>query len=666
MNTSRARALFKREITDVLRDKKTLVMMVVIPMILYPILIVIMTLMISTLTDTTRKEYCIAFVDIPEMDVSRIKQIIVDENPDTSFVFKNLDAFTAAYELNEQRVHSFVTTETDNVFIVNYLSARNDSVNVQFMLMRAMEFYLKEKQLEKIAELGLDKNEILRPISFSREDLSTVEESVGSIIGGLIPALMILSILMGVIFPAIDVTAGEKERGTLETLITLPITNFEMIVSKFLAVALVACVSALLNVLSIGVAIGFMGSMILSELGMQDFNLVTFVPAILVTIVVMLFFSLFVTAVCLFVCLFAKSFKEANNYSGPIMMVFVLIAYMGMLPDLELSLTTAGIPIINITLMIKQLFSTDYNYTLFGIVLISNVVYSFLMMWLLAKVYKSEVILFGEGFSGVKIFSKRCEIKAGEIPGFGDVIMLLSIVFLLQFYVGSLAQVKLGFGGLVVTQAIFLIIPLLYSWYLKNDRQKLFAVKIPKFRHLLGALIAWAGIFLIGILLAYLLAPLMPDSLHAVYKSFAPFMNENIIFLWLVIALMPAVGEELMFRGFIFGTLKDKMNLWYAMIITSVIFGIFHMSLIKFFTTFMLGFIIVLAVQASGSIFIGMLIHLVNNSFAIFVMKYPDEFGKIPFFSNEVFSAAELAAIAVVGILLLGAGFIVIGKGEEK
>ncbi len=658
MNTTRVKALLKREITDVLRDKKTLIMMVVVPIFLYPLLIIVMSLIMSAMTGTSgEKVYKIAFVDAPAESVRAIEDIMVRENEETKFRFSlSKDREEAVSRLNEQEIHAFVIVTDEKLYQINYLSAKNDSSLVTGMVREAMEIYLEDLRAEQVEAKGLDKDEILQPITFEREDLSTSEETMGSIMGGVIPVLMIISIVMGAIYPAIDVTAGEKERGTLETLITLPVTSFEMIMSKFLAVAMVACVSALLNIISMGFALGFMGSMMSEEMGIADLQITSFLPAVLVTVVVMLFFALFVTAICLFVCLFAKSFKEANNYATPVMLVFMLTGYMAMLPNLELTLMTAGIPIVNTALMVKQLFQLHYDYALFGVVLVSNAAYSFLMMWLLGKVYNSEAVLFGEGFSGVKLFTRRSEMKKGQMPGLGDVVLLICCIFLVIFYLGSIAQMKLGFGGVVVNQAIILAVPIGYAWYLKSDWKRLFSIKVPKVRQMIGAVILWGGAYCIMAALVPALTAIMPESTKAVSETFQPFAEQPLAVLWLVIALMPAIGEELLFRGFIFGTLREKVKPLMVILITSAAFALFHMSLIKFFTTFILGLALVLAVQTSGSIFTGMLIHLVNNTLSVIIIKYPLLFEEAPILGSGNMHPLQNVVLAAAGLIIAALG----------
>ena len=313
MNTNRMFALFKREMKDIFRDKKTLIMMVVVPILLYPLLIVGMTMLISAINTTQlEKTYQVAYVGIEDTVVEEIQSILDDKTLIDYDVNPVLDSENVEADLESEKIHAYVTKEVkDNqeLYYIHYLSASDDSNLVSDTLMDALSLYREDIRKERVVERGLNENEILYPITYELEDESSTEESVGNYLGTLIPMIVITSICLGAIYPAIDVTAGEKERGTLETLLTLPVTNFEMIMSKFFAVSVIATVSAVLNICSMGGAIIFLIQIMGGSSGLEV-NISTFVPAILFLVLVVVFFALFVTAVCMCTCIFAKSFKK--------------------------------------------------------------------------------------------------------------------------------------------------------------------------------------------------------------------------------------------------------------------------------------------------------------------------------------------------------------------
>ena len=669
MNMRRMRALFKRELTDILRDKKTLVMMIVVPIILYPLLIVGMTLLMSSvMSSQEEKTYQVAFENDAALE-ERIGTILKEEQEGIGYRVEVVQADDCEGALEAEEIDTFVRVEEDGSISLCYLSAKDRSSTAVSALGDAFEIYREDLREENIEKAGLDAEFLLNPITFQREDFSTTEESIGNLIGSMMPFLIVTVILLGAIYPAIDVTAGEKERGTLETLLTLPVTNFEMIMSKFLAVACIACVSAVLNVFSMGGAMAFLVSSSLSAAANVNLQIryETFIPGILFTLVVMMFFALLVTAVCMCTCVFAKNFKEANNYVTPVMLIFMFGSYAAMIPDLELTAQTAAIPIVNVALMVESLFQFNYNYGLFAIVLFSNVAYSLLAIMVLGKIYNSEAVLFSEGLSSVKLFSKRSEMKEKQMPGFGDIVLLLCIVLLLILYVGSYAQLRWGFGGVAIQQMIILLCPLVYAWYMKADRKKLFSVQKIKPAQLIGSVMIGIAAFLGALVAGALLVPFFPESAEGLTQLDDMLVSQPVYLLVLVVALMPAVGEELLFRGFVMGTLKYKCKPALTILVTTLIFAAYHMSLIKMFTIGIVGLGLTLVTYKTGSIAASMCVHFLNNLLSVLIAKYPAAMQKaFPVLFQESLDLSDLLLLGAVILVCAALGWRLIGGGRKE
>lgn len=669
MNTARMMALFKREMKDILRDRKTLVMMVVVPLLLYPLIIVGMTLIMSAVSaDQLDTTYQISLYDFSEEETQALAAII-DDKSKIDYNMDFVECGNPETDLVDEKIHAYILKEESNgqtAYSVHYLSASDDSSTAAHALMDAFEYYREDIRLERVEESGLSEKDLLYPISYELKDASSNEESVGNYLGTMIPMLVITSICLGAIYPAIDVTAGEKERGTLETLLTLPVTNFEMIMSKFMAVAILASVSAVLNILSMGAAFIFMFKMmgVSSEF---ELELATFVPAIAFLLLVVIFFAFFVTAVCMCTCIFAKSFKEANNYITPVLFVFMFGGYAAIIPDLELNATTAALPVINMSMMMKSLFSFEYNYPLYGIVLVSNVVYSILVIMALAKIYNSESVLFSEGFTSLKIFAKRSEMKKGQLAGVGDAIFLLCIVLIMMFYVGTFATMKWGIYGVGVQQLMILLIPILYAIYLKCDLKKMFALRMPKVKHVIGGIVLWVGVFGLNIIMSYGLSFIFTDSAQNVQETFSAIYDSPFAIVLFITAVAPAIAEELLFRGFTYTTIRQKCKPYVTMLIVSAIFGLYHLSLIKFFTTALLGFALAYLKEKSDSIFPGMLFHFLNNALAAVASIYPEKVEKVcPILMQESLNMTDIVMIVLVAIVLIAIACVLLRKGEQK
>lgn len=667
--------LFQKEILDIIRDKKTLIMMILVPVLLYPLLMIGMTVVISTISSSQiEKEYVVAFCNLSEeaaQELSEVAQYHPEEiEYQLSFVKKTENCEEL---LNEKEIDAFLEAVTDTesgtpAYRISYLSALTDSSAAASAMSRVLDLYEEKLRLEAMKEYQLDET-VMYPITYEKNDMSSMQESLSVNMGGSLGFLVVITIFMGAIYPTIDVTAGEKERGTLETLLTLPVTNFQLIISKFLAVALIASVTAVLSIVSLGGSVAFMLSQfadMMSESGIQ-FQLSGLVPAIGILLALMLTLALFTTAICMAVCLFAKSFKEANNYITPVMLIMMFASFPAMLPTLELTQTTALVPVLNVVLTVKQLFSMQFEFALYGIVFLSNLVYSLLIIWMLARMYNSETVLFADGFTGFQLFQKRSEMKSGSLPGVGDSFLLLCVVLLLMLYAGTAATIKFGFGGVAIQQLIILICPLLFAWYMKADFKKTFAIHPCSLKSILGSLLLWAGAYPLLLLFSALLSSIMPSSaLNAEAMMQSIMLKQPVWILLLVMALLPAVGEELLFRGFFYSSIKEKCRPLIAMLIVSGVFGLYHMSLIKFFTTALLGLLLVWVVHRTGSIFCCTLIHFLNNAVAVIIEKYPEKMVKaIPMLGQETLTVANVLMLFGIGAVGLTAGFFLLRNHKK-
>lgn len=666
--------LFQKEILDIIRDKKTLIMMILVPVLLYPLIMIGVTLVISAMNaGQAEKEYVVAFCNISEETMQEMNEVMEAHSEDMEYKLSFVaDSENCEEKLNDKEIDAYLKEELPSKegvsdFRIYYLSAVTDSANAASAMSQVLGLYQEALRLEALTEYDMEES-VLYPVTYEKNDLSTMEESLSVNMGGALGLLIVMTIFMGAIYPTIDVTAGEKERGTLETLLTLPVTNFQLIISKFLAVALVASVTAVLSILSLGGSVGFMifqFASIFEESGFH-FPLENLLPALGILLLLMLTLALFTTAICMSVCLFAKSFKEANNYITPVMLVMVFGAYPAMLPNLELTQTTALIPVLNVVLTIKQLFGMQFHFALYGMVFFSNLAYSLLIIWVLAKMYNSENVLFSDGFTSFQLFRKRSEIKAGGIPSAGDAFLLLCVELLLILYAGTAATLKLGFGGIAVQQAIILICPLLFAWYMKADFRKTFSLNRFSVKSALGSIFIWLGAYPALLLISALLSYWMPASAQNVDITFRFVTQEPVWLLLLVIALMPAVGEELLFRGFFYSAVKKKCRPVLAMLLVSAVFGLYHMSLIKFFTTFLLGMVLIFTVYKTGSIFCSMLIHFLNNALSVVVMKYPKPVEKaLPILFKESLSVTDVFILLAVSAAGFTIGYFLLRKKKK-
>ena len=650
-------ALYKKEILDILRDKKTVIVMILIPLILYPLLM--FGSMAAAAMIVSNQEEATYRVALEVEDVAPILEEMKQQEKELGYKFETVEVDNWEEALDKDEIDIAVTEKKRGEqlqYEIQYLASSTASNTAADHMEEVLEAYGDSLREQKVRDAGLDVEGVLYPVTTEQINRSSSQESVGSIIGSLLPFLMITSILMGAVYPAIDTTAGEKERGTLETLLTLPVTNFQLIFSKFLAVSTMASVSALLNFLSVGIYGYFMLQSLPGEsFGNLSVDLVQFVPAILLMLLCVLVFAMLMSALCLCICIFAKSFKEAQNYTTPLLLAVMLVGYIGFLPNVSLNQVYAVVPVANIVLLVKKIFLFQYDFHLLFLVLFSNIAYSIFAILFLSKVYNSESILFEEGGS-VHLFESRKNIKKGQIPGIGDAFLLMAISLLILFFVSGVAINKLGFGGLAVEQGLFLVSTLGFAWYMKVDGKCLFSLRLPGIRAFFGSIVLFLGTYGVMHILQNALQSVFHESASGVEQMSELFGNPPFWQMVLLVAVLPAICEELLFRGFLFGTMREHWRVGTAILTSGILFGVFHMSFVKAIVISLMGIAFAYIVHCTKSIFYTMFLHFCNNLFSVICLSYPEQIAeKIPALAGETLSPQLIVVflgVAVIGIPL--------------
>ena len=592
MNTKIIRTLLKKEMLDVFRDKKTVIMMLVVPVLLYPIVFIgalqVMAFINSSMKD---QEYRIAvetddkgaFLDWmmqsgeqdPEEGEATYRITAVDAAAagigegvwETALEAEEIDAYVSVYDSGGRMQYD-----------VYYLSSVTNSSYAADLVMDILDEFREDLTRQRIAEEGLEAEEILEPILYERKNTASSEQSLGSIIGSVLPLMLVISLLMGTMYPAIDTTAGERERGTLETLLTLPIMNRDLIMAKFLTVAVIGMVSALLNILSMGGIAVYMYKIMDLQTQMEDIDLMRFIPAILVCILAVFAFSLFVSAVTMCATSFAKSYKEANNYITPLMLVMMFTGYIGFIPNLELTQGIAMIPVANICLLIRNMMVFRIDYAMTAVVLLSNVAYAVLAILFLSRIYDSESVLFSDGKGGLQLFERRENLTKGGVPTVSDAMFVMAVTLLLLMYAGSILQLRYGLAGLFMTQMLLLAAPLCLVIYTRRDIRETYGFAGAKLQAYLGSAILGVGLFLVNLVIAAGMLRLFPNSAENIETAFSTVMGDNMAAALFVIALTPAVCEEMLFRGVVFHAIKARHHAAAACTVTAVLFSFMFQS----------------------------------------------------------------------------------------
>ena len=222
--------------------------------------------------------------------------------------------------------------------------------------------------------------------------------------------------------------------------------------------------------------------------------------------------------------------------------------------------------------------------------------------------------------------------------------------------------------GLLFTQLLIIGVPVLATWYTKKDYLQTFSLKLPRITGVIGAVFLEVGVFAAMAVLSVALAYIWPQDVQSVNESFM-IMLEGVGFVpaLLVIALAPAICEEALFRGYLLAAVKKKCKPFTAILLVGALFGIYHLSLVKFFTTGLLGVALCYAAYKSGSIFLSCLMHFINNAISVVVIYYGPEVEEVaPILFQETLGVSDTLLMLSVALICSILGMALIKHSSKK
>lgn len=657
MRWRKIKDIFKKEILDTLRDRRTIMMMIVIPVLLYPGLMILLNELAATQqAKLEQKTVKIAVVNVPE-DSRLVEQIRKAEHVMLVFTQKPFEDVRSGniHFVMEMPANLQQTLEARGTAMVrlHYDRANEDASTNLDRVRKIIDDYNTELLADRLKEKSLSR-EYVQPIEVKEVNVASSQKMGGFIVGRFLPMLMVIMVLAGSIYPAIDMTAGEKERGTLETILTSPATRAEIVIGKFLTVTLIAILTGLLNMASMTATFAF-GIFRQASSVLQ----IKFPPEyLLVMILCLVPLAVFFSGMMMAIASFARSFKEAQNLITPVYLVATLPAMISVIPGIQLEGFWLTMPVANVTLLFKELMLGVFDVNHILIVLFCVVFFAAVALFLAMKLFGREEVLFGEVASFGLSF-KRANIIPKSVPELSESLFFAMLAMILLLYAAIPAQAKNLAWGLVFTEVgIFLGLPLAFAYYLKLDIVSTFRLRAPGFRYLVAAaLIFIAGEFCAGTIVSIQNAifPLPKELLDLMEKLLRATRDQPLWLIILISAVLPAFCEELTFRGVILSGLLTRLRPVWALMFTGAIFAVFHLSLHRFFPIFLLGWALSYLVWKSGSIFTGMFLHLLNNAAAGIVVNYP-QFDRLGLLEMRV----NLLNFSI-GIILAAAGLFISG-----
>lgn len=451
----------------------------------------------------------------------------------------------------------------------------------------------------------------------------------------LVPLILILMTITGAVYPAIDLTAGERERGTLESLMAAPLPRLSMLLAKYFAVLTVALMTAGANLAGMSVTVysSGLGPMLFGDRGLT-------VSAILIVLSLLILFAAFFSALLLAVTSFARSFKEAQAYLIPFMLLAIAPGFLSVMPGIELSGILAVTPLVNIVLLARDVLQGEFHPILAGEAVVSTILYGLASLALAARIFGSDAILYGSQGSWTDLFRRPDELRSQ--PTLAGAALCTAVVFALQIVTSGLLAI--GSSAMPVATQLLLSAGLTGLLYLAlpTGISRTQYVSLPRgFQLRVGPLLAYLGAICLGlslwpfaheiVLFTQQFSWLSVDLQKLGAAKFAEKIKElDPVLLVATLAIAPAVCEEWFFRGYLLGSLRGRVPGWAAIIGTAVLFGLFHVFVsggvgnVRLLPSTLLGLVLGWVCWRTKSVLPGMLLHATHNGLLVLVGRYQD------------------------------------------
>jgi sodium transport system permease protein len=394
--------VYRKELTEALRDRRTLISTLLVPLLLFPLLSVgfgaLAVTLVKKAEEETPKVMLLGGADSPAVleALRTSKKIeIVPATPDWKDKIINKE-IRAAVAIPDGFEASLEQQNPQTIAIYKYEGELKSSISAD-TLERNLKAY-RDTVVESRLDADHVPSSVLTPFRIRQDNVAPPEKVGGAAFGGIIGYMVILLCLTGGMYPAMDLTAGEKERGTMETILSSPISRLDLVLGKFFLVLTASLVTAALSVLSMGVSFWGMQQLKAFDVsknpdaaGMQ---LHIGFTAVLSVFLMALPLAVLFSAGLITISLFAKSYKEAQSYVSPLMILVVVPAVAAMLPGVELTAKLALIPILNVSLLCKELVTGTYHWNFIALIFLSTCVYAAAALFLAVKMFQREDVLF--------------------------------------------------------------------------------------------------------------------------------------------------------------------------------------------------------------------------------------------------------------------------------
>ena len=516
---------------------------------------------------------------------------------------------------------------------VRLISCRDSATSREAL--RFVEQRLQAANMQSLMEFARSVDSTVRaPIQTSRSSVASTQKSRGFL--GLLPLVLLLMTVTGGVYPAIDLTAGERERDTLETLIALPIPRVHLLLAKYVAVFTVTMLTGIMNILAMAATV-YTLRMELQLFG--DDGLTLRLALALVGILVV--FGLFYSAVLLALTSSSRSFKEAQAYLIPLMLLSLTPGLVILLPGWQLEGLISVAPLVNMLLLARDVFEGTARLFPATAAVASTLIYAGIALAVAAQIFGTDAVAVGSRGTWSELW-RRPALRS-EQPLLATGLMILGMLFPLYFFAnGLLSRISdehpqnrvLASGGLTIL--LFGALPAAVAYWRRLQPSTTWQFRRPALQVWPAALLlgcgAWPCVYELVMLTQQIgFARLDPARLQQVAEILERWRMIPLPVMVLCFGILPGMFEELFFRGFLLSSLRSSFRPAAAILLCGAIFGVFHViategaALERLLPSTCLGCLLAWVAVRTGSVWPGMLVHVCHNSSLLVIAHYRDE-----------------------------------------
>ncbi len=376
--------ILKKELREVFRDKKSLAMMLIIPFMIPLLVIGMSALFDSQIKESLESSSNIGFnYPLSDVELELAKQNNIKTKVTSDAKLQQL--------LEEEKIDLYITKDDKN-YTIHYDQNSETSSASTSVAESYLQQYKSMLQNQYLQEAQIDSNQVLNIITINYEENGKEGKSFyANYVTSYAFLFVIMAITISATYPATDATAGEKERGTLETLLTFPIKSKDIIVGKFLSVSLSSVITGLLSFILAIVSLLYVGNTFDIY---KDISILPDMLTVVMTIIIIICYSLLISGLCIAIASLSKSFKEAQSALTPLTFISFFPGMIAFMINVKTTALISIIPFLNYTQIFNDVNDGNINYLHIMLMFISTIIYIFLVIQYIIKQYRSEKVLF--------------------------------------------------------------------------------------------------------------------------------------------------------------------------------------------------------------------------------------------------------------------------------